>query len=125
MPVDATPVEQVLVAEVATNETGEFKVAPVTGDVTVTVANAGDARNATSGSKQGNAFITPPIHRWLGVNTLWQSRRLYGWWPLKGPERSPQPTLVLLSAAWVCIRARLQSCRNCNQKLPGFSPCGK
>jgi hypothetical protein len=60
---DATPLEQVLVMAVAINETGEFKVCPVTGAVTVTVASAGDGRSATSKRKQERLFITPPSHR--------------------------------------------------------------
>jgi hypothetical protein len=58
MPIDATPFEQVLVA-VATNWTGEPTVAPLLGWLTVTVANAADARNTKMGRKRKNAFMKP------------------------------------------------------------------
>jgi hypothetical protein len=45
---EATPFEHVVVADVATKETGDVTVAPLLGLVTVTVANAGAANDKST-----------------------------------------------------------------------------
>jgi hypothetical protein len=57
---EATPFEQVVVADVATKETGDVTVAPLLGLVTVTVANAGAANDKSTQAMVRMDLITSP-----------------------------------------------------------------
>jgi hypothetical protein len=58
MPIDATPLEQVVVVAVATYGTGELTVAPLFGLVTVTLAKTGAANDRTTQRREWIVLIT-------------------------------------------------------------------
>src|ERR1700744_532412 len=60
MPMEPTPLEQVVVVAVATKETGDVTVAPLLGLVTVTVANAGAANDKSTQAMVRMVLITSP-----------------------------------------------------------------
>ena len=66
-----------------------------------------------------------PIVAGLGVSILGLCRRLYGWWPLRGANTSAAARFPVAFGGRLCIRVRLQSCRNRRTIDLGFSPCGE
>jgi hypothetical protein len=71
---DATPLAQVDVVDVATYCTGEVTVEPALGTVTVTVANAGTVKPKRTDETRRKYFMFLPSSCGVELNALWMRR---------------------------------------------------